>query len=273
MTVVSFNDPISRQGSRWIGAAAAIVALHACAVAMAIIGIEDEVLPEEPEGSVMLELAPLPLSAAMDAVDMPPGPVVETAELLTPKVLEPVPMQDEFPELEASPLAPEPEVELPQLRPVEKPTESKEPELETPTLDDPAPAQELVVPQVTAPPPTIAMTPAPETAAQKQGTTTNLAQQESTWQKQILTQLGKHRRYPQEARNRHQQGEAVVKFTLDRGGRVLSSAIVQSSGSTHLDAEALAVIGRAAPLPEPPGDLTGEKFDLEIPIRFRIKGE
>jgi protein TonB len=273
MTVVAFSDPISRQRSRWFGAAATVVALHVGALALAIVGIRNEVLPEEPEGSVMLELAPLPLSAAMDAVDMPPGPVVETAELLTPKVLEPVPMEDEFPELEASPLAPEPEVEVPLLRPVEKPAESKEPEPETPTLDDPAPAQELAVPQVTAPPPTIAMTPAPETAAHKLGTTTNVAQQASSWQKQIVTQLGKHRRYPQEARSRRHQGDVVVKFTVDRGGRVLSSAIVQGSGSSHLDAEALAVIDRAAPLPEPPENLVGERFDLELPIRFRIKGE
>jgi periplasmic protein TonB len=273
MTVVAFSDPISRQRSRWFGAATTVVALHVCALALAIIGIRNEVLPEEPEGSVMLELSPVPLSAAMEAVDMPPGPVVETAELVTPKVLEPVPMEDEFPELEASPLAPEPEVELPQLRPVEQPSESKEPEPEMPTLDDPAPAQELVIPQVTAPPPTIAMTPAPETAAQKQGTTTNVAQHESSWQKQIVTQLGKHRRYPQEARARRHQGDVMVKFTVDRGGRVLSSAILQSSGSSHLDAEALAVIDRAAPLPEPPEDLAGERFDLELPIRFRIKGE
>ena len=61
-----------------MNAATTIVALRVCALALAIIGIRSEVLPEEPEGSVMLELAPLPLSAAMEAVDMPPGPVVET---------------------------------------------------------------------------------------------------------------------------------------------------------------------------------------------------
>jgi protein TonB len=273
MTVVAFSDPVSRQRSRWFGSAGTVLALHVCALVLAIIGIQDEVVLEEPEGSVMLELAPLPLSQAMDALDIPPGPVVETAELMTPKELEPVPMEDELPEVEASPLAPAPEIELPLLRPVEKPAESKEPDPETPTLDDPAPAQEMVIPQLTAPPPTVAMMPAPETAAQKQGTTTNVARQQSSWQKQILTQLGKHRRYPQEARDRRHQGEAVVKFTVDRQGRVTSKAIVQSSGSSHLDAEALAVLDRAAPLPQPPEELAGESFPLELPIRFRIKGQ
>jgi protein TonB len=202
---------------------------------------------------------------------MPPSPVVETAELITPKTLEPVPMEDEFPEVEPSPLAPEPEVALPELRPVEKTQDSKEPDPETPTLDDPAPAQETLVPQESAPLPTVAAIAAPATAAKKQGTTTAAAEEVSSWQKRIVTQLGKHRRYPQKARVRRHQGEAIVRFTVDREGRVIASRIVTSSGSSLLDEEALAVLTRAAPLPEPPEDLVGATFELEIPIRFRIR--
>ena len=274
MTVVAFSDPVSRQRSRWFGAAATVLALHVCALALAIIGIQDEVVLEEPEGSVMLELAPLPLSQAMDAVDIPPGPVVETAELQTPKVLEPVPMEDELPEVEASPLAPAPEVELPLLRPVEKPAESKEPEPETPTLDDPAPAQEMVIPQVTAPPPTIAMTPAPETAAVKQGTTTNVSQQETSWHKQVFTQLGKHRRYPVEANRRGHQGEAVVRFAR-RSRR--TRGVVGHRQELGLEPISTRRRWRCSSAPRRcrsrPEDLAGETFALELPIRFRIKGQ
>ena len=271
MSAIAFIDPASHGRTRWLAAAATISMLHAGVVALAIVGIQFQEVVEEPEGSVMLELAPLPVSAAMDPLNMPPGPIVETAELVTPKTLEPEPIENELPEVEPSPLAPEPEVALPVLRPVEQPEVAKEPDPETPTLDDPAPAQEMVVPQVTAPPPTVAVTPAPSTAAKKQGTTTTAARKESSWQKQIVTQLGKHRRYPAEARAKRHQGEALVRFTVDREGRVIASSIVSSSGSSLLDEEALGVLVRASPLPEPPEELVGTTFDLEIPIRFRIR--
>jgi hypothetical protein len=29
----------------------------------------------------------------------------------------------------------------------------------------------------------------------------------------------------------------------------------------------------ASPLPEPPAELAGETFDLQLPIKFRIKGQ
>jgi protein TonB len=271
MTAIAYTDPTSAQQWRWISAAAAVLAAHTLAIGIAIIGISDQAIPEEPEGAVMLELSPMPVSAASDAPDLPPGPAVETAQMLTPKTLDPEPAKTELPQVEPPPLAPDPEIAIPEMRTVEKPEEQKQPDPEVKKAKEHAPPQETVIPQATAPPPTAAT--AAQTSASKQGTTPEAAEQELSWQKEIMRSLGKQRRYPAEARARRQQGDAVVSFTVDRAGRIVSSSIVQSSGSSYLDEEAIAVLNRAAPLPEPPASLTGETFALQLPIRFRIKGE
>jgi len=59
-----------------------------------------------------------------------------------------------------------------------------------------------------------------------------------------------------------------LAFTIDRHGGVVSSRIVKSSGSTVLDAEALALITRAAPLPPPPADIADSDLSFVVPIRF-----
>jgi protein TonB len=271
MTAIAYTDPVSARQSRWFTAGAAVLAVHVLAIGFAIMGAVDTDVPEEPEGAVMLELSPMPVSAASDAPDLPTGPVVETAETITAKSLEPEPAKTELPDVEPSPLAPEPEVAIPQMRTVDQIEETKEPDPEVKKAEEQAPPQETVIPQATAPPPTAAA--AAQTAASKQGTTAEAAQQEASWQKDILKTLAKHRRYPQEARSRRQQGDAVVSFTVDRAGRVVTSALVQSSGSSFLDEEALAVLNRASPLPEPPASLAGETFSLQLPIFFRIKDQ
>ena len=72
------------------------------------------------------------------------------------------------------------------------------------------------------------------------------------WQNALATHLARFKRYPNAARSRGEQGTATVAFTIDRDGRLLSSRIVQSSGSSLLDEETLAMLSRAQPMPKPP---------------------
>jgi protein TonB len=74
-----------------------------------------------------------------------------------------------------------------------------------------------------------------------------------------------------EARARNIEGVVRLEFTLDRSGQIVSSHIVQSSGSPLLDEEAMAMIRRAAPLPAPPQQVPGPAFSLAVPIKFRTK--
>jgi TonB family protein len=86
------------------------------------------------------------------------------------------------------------------------------------------------------------------------------------WKQSLATQLAKAQRYPAQAHG--VQGVANLAFTLDRNGKLVSSRIVKSSGSPILDAEALDLIKRAAPLPPPPADIVDSDLSFIVPIHF-----
>ena len=88
----------------------------------------------------------------------------------------------------------------------------------------------------------------------------------ATWKLSLAARLAKGQRYPAQARGA--QGVADLAFTLDRNGKLVSSRIVKSSGSPILDAEALDLIKRAAPLPPPPADIADTDLSFTVPIRF-----
>jgi protein TonB len=91
------------------------------------------------------------------------------------------------------------------------------------------------------------------------------------WQTALATHLGRFKRYPTAARSRGEQGTATVAFTIDRDGRLLSSRIVQSSGSSLLDDETLAMLARAQPMPKPPITAPDSALSLVVPVRFGIR--
>ncbi|MDC7985021.1 TonB family protein, partial [Rhodoplanes sp. TEM] len=86
------------------------------------------------------------------------------------------------------------------------------------------------------------------------------------WQTLLLAELNRKKRYPAAARGR--AGTARVAFTIDHDGRVVSRSIATSSGSPALDAEALALLDRASPLPVPPAELAAAALSFVVPIRF-----
>jgi protein TonB len=91
----------------------------------------------------------------------------------------------------------------------------------------------------------------------------------ASWQRSLLARLAKVQRYPAQARG--VQGVVSLAFTMDRHGKVVSSRIVTSSGSAVLDAEALDLIKRAAPLPPPPADIADSDLSFVVPIRFAAR--
>jgi protein TonB len=91
----------------------------------------------------------------------------------------------------------------------------------------------------------------------------------ATWRSQIVTILEHNKRYPAEARARGEHGVARLAFSIDGNGRLLSSRIVASSGSTALDAETLELVRRAQPYPPPPPELAGS--ELTVPLSFNIR--
>ena len=83
--------------------------------------------------------------------------------------------------------------------------------------------------------------------------------------------LERHMRYPERAIARRQQGTATLYFVVDRLGHVLDYRLEQSSGHRLLDREALAMIERAAPMPQMPASLIAADMAVVVPISFALR--
>lgn len=90
------------------------------------------------------------------------------------------------------------------------------------------------------------------------------------WHITVNTRLNQFKRYPPQARARHDEGIAIVEFQLGTDGRVLASRIVRSSGSPILDEETLNLLARAQPFPVPDGARSQDLF-LQVPISYGLR--
>jgi protein TonB len=91
----------------------------------------------------------------------------------------------------------------------------------------------------------------------------------SGWQGALAAWLRDHRTYPEVARENNEQGRVVVRFTVDRDGRVVDVVLVTSSGSRILDAAAQAML-RGADLPPFPGNMPQDHATVTVPIRYSL---
>jgi periplasmic protein TonB len=94
---------------------------------------------------------------------------------------------------------------------------------------------------------------------------------DNDWQRRLVAQLERHKRYPRGAQRRRVEGVAYLRFTVDRQGRVLGASLARSSGDEALDAETLALVERAQPLPPPPADLYPAQVHLTVPVQFFLR--
>jgi protein TonB len=225
--------------------------------------------PEESAGSVAVELAPVAVALPADTTDLAHGPLMEEAAPTAQAAHESIEEVEKYlPKADPSPLAPEPEVALPIAKPADdrKPDEqSQEPLPQQQNQEQTAPA-----PLTTSPPRVTAAT-ADTAAAPAPGTSAIPASVQVSWQRALLSHLNRFKRYPEAARVRGIQGVVKVEFTVDREGRIVASHVAQSSGSSALDAEALATLRRADPLPAPPIKAVDATLYLVLPIHFRIR--
>lgn len=86
----------------------------------------------------------------------------------------------------------------------------------------------------------------------------------------VLAQLNRFKQYPRSARQAHIEGVVMLHFVMTADGKVQSFEIAKSSGRPVLDAEALALIQRAQPLPALPADYPTRTLDALVPIEFYL---
>ncbi len=94
---------------------------------------------------------------------------------------------------------------------------------------------------------------------------------ESAYRAHLVAWLARHKRYPARARAMGLEGQVVVRVTLARDGRVQSHEIEEDSAYSVLLHEVEAMVDRANPFPAMPATLAGERFELRVPVDFRLR--
>jgi protein TonB len=149
-----------------------------------------------------------------------------------------------------------PEIDQVEQAKVEEPTPPKE------TSDD------AVLPEEKPPEKVQQTSPAPRTTVHADASAPRI---DPSWQSLLLKHLQQFKNYPNQARERNEQGVVLLAFSIDRNGHVLSRHIVSGSGHADLDDEVMAMIERAQPLPAFPPSMTQAQLSLTVPIRFALR--
>jgi len=211
-------------------------------------------LPQPRKSGIEVMLAPPPQPVAETP---PPPPEPPPAAAAEPPPPEPPAPPAAVPMPEPPPPPPKPVVHKPAVKPPPR-HPPPQPVRETPppaprAAPQPAPMQTAMFP----PPPVPA--PAPRPAPTVSPGYRSLL---SAW-------LESHKRYPETARARGEEGRAVLRFRVDRSGRVLNYALAASTGFADLDA-AIDGMMRGATLPPFPADMAASDVEVSVTVRFSL---
>lgn len=244
-----------REAARW-GLSAGVVCFIGAALVVTLMNTRHPrpaSTPADPPAAIAVDLAPLPASTTAPASNLPPDPQQQqTAALPEP----------EIPPKIIAPPSPAPKPLIAAAR-QKKPTRTHPHAPARTTSDTLSAAEKTSAPQASdAPPSSRTMIPA-QSAPSASGSRTP-----ATWQAALLARLEQFKRYPEAARNNRDEGTAMLTFTMDRAGHVLSARLTGSSRHALLDEETLALIHRAEPLPPPPDTIHGARLTLTVPVEF-----
>lgn len=234
---------------RWSGSLATVLAVHALIICLVLWwrALPEAEPPPMSAEAVMVEMAPLPTAPPAPPTELTPGPPQQEQRKAQPKA-----QPEPTPEPEPPQQVREAEVALPQQVQQQQIEESANVDVE----------------HTSAPPSVQAQSSNQYTAQQ---TLSGAAVQAmASWQSQLLGRLEQYRRYPRAAERRRYEGTALVQFSVDRQGNVLSVSLSRSSGHEPLDSEALATVRRASPLPPPPEDIPGDPVVVSTPVDFSL---
>ena len=79
--------------------------------------------------------------------------------------------------------------------------------------------------------------------------------------------LERHKRYPDSARERGEEGSVALRFRVDHYGRVIDYALLNSTGYADLDRSVEQMMNGAQLPPFPPG-MTVPDIELSVGLRF-----
>lgn len=246
----------------WLAAGAFVLALHASGLVLAVTGRP----PDDADdlGANALEVGLEMTAARREPTDLPPGPEADDAAA-APAVVQQKAVDDPTELPKAVPTETEDPDRIVSPDATRKPQEdeTKVKAVET------SPSMESVASEAAAAPTSETMKEAPRSTAPVLGTGESARRIRTTWQKQLLAHLDRHKRYPGGAT--HPTGQVMLAFVLDRLGRVVSATVVKGSGDSALDSASLEMMKRSDPVPPPPPLVADEGLSFSIPVVFRSK--
>jgi protein TonB len=262
-----------RHVARIVAAAAIVVALHVGGAALALVTFNSQEQSMEDVGAPMVvEFEAMPVAPETEQAEATPAEDAQAAAA-APEVTEKLSAkrEDDLPTTQASPFEVPPDLQLAQQTTQKQQSEAEDGQ-PTEAMDareqEAAPSQAAAA-SVAAAPMTTALD--ERAAAPAEGSVSEAQVLPPGWQRAIMAHLGRHKRYPLEARQRHVEGEVLLRFTMDRTGRIRSASLSRPSGAPILDVEALAMLVRAQPLPALPTQVRGDQVELVVPINYRLK--
>ena len=181
------------------------------------------------------------LNIEIDLTQSEPPQVIEQPKKIDP----PKPEKKPEPLKEIAPIQEEVYEELPEPI-VEEITEFIEPE-ETAPIEE---VQEYIPPQ-----------PSPEVVKQATDSYTN----------QLTRAIAKQKKYPKIAQMRQWQGEVLLNIEIDPQGNLVKADILEESRYKILNNEAIDMVKRASPFPQPPEELRLKNFTVLVPISFKLE--
>lgn len=249
----------------WIFAGIGALMLHVGGAALAIAHLPTDE-EEDSLGASAIEVGFELASLRRDATDLPPGPDTD-ASVASPQLAE------QKAEVKETDLPRDVPTEAEDPDRVVTPNESKKPREDEPQIAavQTSASQESVAAEATATPSSDAIPEGKRSIAPAIGNGETARRVRATWQKELVAHLDKHKRYP--AERALKAAEISVRFTLDRLGHVLSTAIEKSSGDTAFDEAALAMVRRSDPVPAPPPLIADEGLSFTLPVIFRVKSK
>jgi len=270
-----FDSPIhetpARARRRWIFAAALVVGVHFAIAGLTLIAWPSSDLSEDFGAPMVIELSTEPSASDSLSPDHATADPMQSAPE-TPQVKESLSAASEPDQVvaPASPYQAPPDLQVAQER-TQKQTDDPQDGQSTEALDARLPTP----PNSAAQSSSSASIPMQDDKAlagsPREGSTLDSVRAEESWRRAIIAHLGKHKRYPQAARVQNLTGTVTVHFVLDRGGHIVARSIVAPSGAPVLDQEVIALLERASPLPALPPQMRGERTELTIPIRYKLK--
>src|SRR5258708_21462323 len=245
----------------WILAATGALALHlGCgAIAVAHLRTDDA---DEYLGGQGIEIGLELTSSHTEATDLPPGPDTD-ASVASPALAE---QKAEVKETELPKEIPN-ETEEPDR--VVGPNESEKPKEDEPKIAavQTSASEESVAQEATARQVFEGAREDDKPTVVHQGIGKDSQKLRAEWSGQLSAYLNLHKRYPKVKNAK--AAKVKVNFVLDRLGHVVSLRVVEGSGDSSFDAEALAMIRRSDPVPQPPPLVADDGLNFTLDVIFQ----